>query len=61
VNELTSYCNQRDAAGGFFNDVDHRQARVLRSYLIAALLGGDTKDVRFFDESGLCFRHAMFS
>lgn len=59
--ELTTFCNQRDTAGGFVNDMDHRQARVLRSYLIATLLGGNTQDVRFYDESGICFRHAMFN
>jgi hypothetical protein len=61
MTELISYCDQRTAAGGYFNDADHRQARMMRHYLTATLLGGDTKDVRFYDESGICFRHAMFS
>jgi hypothetical protein len=54
MQELTQYCNQP------MNTPDHCQARVLRTYLIASLLGGDTQDVRFYRD-GVCFRHAMFS
>jgi hypothetical protein len=61
MTDLVAYCNQKDSQGGFINDMDHRQARVLRSFLIASLLGGDTSDVRFFNANGICFRHAMFS
>jgi hypothetical protein len=60
MHTLVNYCNERDLYGRFYNDADHRQARVFRSYLIASLLGGDTRDVRFFDANGICFRHAMF-
>lgn len=52
--ELTNYCNHP------LNTPDHCQARVLRSFLIASLVGGDTSDVRFY-RNGICVRHAMFS
>ena len=55
MNELVQYCNRQS------NDMDTRQARILRSYLIASLLGGDTQDVRFYDENGIWVRHASFS
>lgn len=61
MTDLINYCNQKDSQGGFINDMDHRQARVFRAYLIASLLGGNCQDVRFFDANGICFRTAMFN
>ena len=55
LDELVRYCNEDN------NDADHRQARVLRVFLIASLLGGDTGDVRFYDRQGVWYRHASFS
>ncbi len=53
MTDLINYCNESN------NDKDHCQARVLRSFLIASLLGGDTSDVRIYS-NGLWVRHASF-
>ena len=53
--ELVTYCDESN------NDADHRQARVLRRWLIDQLLGGDTSDVRFYTDGGIWYRHANFS
>lgn len=55
MNDLVRFCKESN------NDMDHRQARILRAFLIASLLGGDVSDVRFFNKDGICFRHASFS
>ena len=54
MEQLVNFCNEAN------NDADHRQARVFRSFLIASLLRGDTRDVRFYDEQGIWYRHASF-
>ena len=55
MRDLINYCNESN------NDADHRQARRLRIYLIATLLGGDVNDVRFYDANGNWYRHSSFN
>lgn len=55
MEELVTFCNQQS------NGIEVRQARILRHYLTASLLGGDVRDVRFYNEHGMCFRHASFT
>lgn len=55
MSELYNFCREHS------NDVEHRQARKFLSYLISILLGGDCNDVRFYNDDGVCFRHAMFN
>lgn len=54
MTELVNYCAEPS------NDMNHRQARVFKSYIIASLLGIDyNTEVRFFKEE-VCYRVAMF-
>ena len=61
--ELTRYCDTRDSMGGFYNDPDHRQARMFRDYLIAGLLNVDENtDVEFRDNrTNLLYRVSVYS
>ncbi len=54
MDELKQYCRQE------LNTADVRQARIFMDYIIATLLGGDTRDVRFYAPNGDCFRTASF-
>lgn len=55
---LVRYCAER---GPKMNDADHRQARVLRSYLIASLLNVQPTDtMTFTNEHGTMYRVASY-
>lgn len=55
MEELMRYISESN------NNADHRQARILHTYLVASLLRlTDTEEVRFYNAGGVCYRVAYF-